>query len=307
MTTADLIPTSSLPDLVPATIGGRSYTVEESFWFCMTLAKNHYENFPVASLVVPAPLRPYICAVYAFSRVADDFADEAEFEGSRMERLNEWEGLLKNIFLQEPKHPIFIALKATIEKFNIPVVLFENLIKAFKMDVMISRYDTFDQVLHYCRHSANPVGRIILHIFGYPAPRFMDYSDNICTALQLANFWQDIAIDLEKNRIYLPKEDFVRFQYSETELMTKTFNENFKRLLSFQVERTQELFDAGKPLGGKIPGRLGLELRLTWLGGNAILKKIRQNDWDIFKRRPKLKKRDYWSLFWNALKKRDFS
>ena len=278
----------------------------KAFAHCLEIAQSHYENFPVASMAIPKKLRPHIAAVYAFARTADDFADEVQFSDNRMARLVEWENQLKSMNTTTPTNPIFLALRETVERFGIPLILFENLLKAFKMDVIVKRYKNFNEVLNYCRYSANPVGRIILYLFGYPAPKFMEYSDSICTALQLANFWQDIAVDLEKDRIYLPIEDMNRFRYSENELQQKIFNENFQRLIFFQVERTQELFDQGKILCVKIPGRLGFELRLTWLGGTKILKKILKKNGDVFSHRPILSKPDVFWMILKAFRKRGF-
>lgn len=275
----------------------------QAYKHCLDMAQSHYENFPVASLIIPKKARPHIAAVYAFARSADDFADEKEFEKTRMEKLNDFTERVKNLQNSNPSDPVFASLRETILRFKIPLSLFTDLLTAFKMDVTTSRYTTFDKLLHYCRHSANPVGRIVLHIMGYPAPKFFEYSDFICTALQLTNFWQDIAVDLEKNRIYLPEEDLARFGYTETELANKIYNENFRRLILFQVERTMEFFDNGWPLCLKIPGRFGMELRLTWLGGVAILKKIRSGAGDVLTKRPVLKKTDFIPLFLKAVRK----
>ncbi len=277
-------------------------TLKEAFAICSKITANHYENFPVASVALPKKLRPYVSAVYAFARTADDFADEAEFAGRRMEKLEEWSTLLSQMQSGIPTHPIFIALKDTAQKFDIPTTLFEDLITAFKMDCTIKNYATFDDLLHYCRHSANPVGRIILHIFGYTSPELMDYSDAICTALQLTNFWQDIAVDLEKNRIYIPQEDLMRFKYSEKELQEYVINDSLKALILFEINRTRDLFLQGKPLCGQVHGRLGFELRLTWAGGMTILDKILENDCNVFKR-PILKKLDYIRMVFQSLLK----
>lgn len=290
----------------PLPIIDKSYNLSEAFEYCEAINKNHYENFPVASLLVPKKLRRYINTVYAFARIADDFADEKEFDGARMEKLVDWELKLRSMSSHKPTHPVFIALKETVLRFRIPLSLFENLLTAFKMDVVVKRYQNFDQVLGYCRYSANPVGRIILYLFGYPAPKFLEYSDYICTALQLTNFWQDIAIDLEKDRIYIPLEDLNRFGYTETELKEKIYNDNFKRLLFFQLEKTQELFERGKALCGKIPGRLGLELKMTWLGGTTILKKM-SNESNVFLNRPVLKKKNLLGLFIKSLNRKNFT
>lgn len=298
-------------DIIPETTPKQTampemHSVDRAFEHCLDITRNHYENFPVASLAIPKRYRPYVAAIYAFARTADDFADEKQFEGTRLERLDEWNEKLQNCARGKTDHPVFTALGETIRKFNLPVSLFSDLLTAFKMDTTVSRYQTFDQVLNYCRYSANPVGRLILHLFGFAEPRRLECSDSICTALQLANFWQDTAVDLEKDRIYIPEEDFVRFGYSEDELKRKIFNENFRRLIFFQVERTQGLFDRGKSLCGEIPGRLGFELRLTWLGGTAILKKIARTGGNVLDRRPVLGKRDILKMFFGSCLKNKF-
>lgn len=277
-------------------------TLKEAFAICSKITANHYENFPVASIALPKKLRPYVSAVYAFARTADDFADEAEFSENRMEKLDEWEKNLIAMEGSEPTHPVFIALKETSRKFNIPHSLFQDLITAFKMDCRIKHYAAFDELLNYCGHSANPVGRIILHIFGYTSPELMDYSDAICTALQLTNFWQDVAVDLEKNRVYIPQEDLIRFKYSEKELQEYVINDSLKALILFEINRTRDLFLQGKPLCDQVHGRLGFELRLTWAGGMTILDKILENDCNVFKR-PILKKLDYIRMVFQSLLK----
>lgn len=264
----------------------------------------HYENFPVASLILPRSLRRPIAAVYAFARTADDFADEPEFEGRRLECLNEFGEKLRNLDQTPPDDPLFAPLKEAVNKFHIPVALFFDLLTAFKQDVAVSRYKTFQELLDYCRYSANPVGRIVLHIMGYPAPRFMEYSDQICTALQLTNFWQDLFVDLKKNRIYLPQEDMFRFGYDEAKLTQKMIDQNLKRLMLFEVERTREIFASGRPLCQKIPGRLGWELALTWVGGNAILDQITSQQGNVLSQRPRIGKWEWASLLLKAFKLR---
>lgn len=275
--------------------------MEKAYQFCQQLTKKHTENFPVASLAIPKNIRPHIAAVYAFARTADDFADETAFEGERMAKLKAWEDELKNSIIKKTTHPVFLALSDTIKKFNLPITLFLDLLTAFKMDVVVTRFQTYEQLLGYCRYSANPVGRIILHLMGYPAPKFLEYSDAICTALQLANFWQDIEIDLAKGRIYIPLEDMHRFGCPETNLLQKTYDQNFERLLYFEVDRTFELFNKGKPLLNSIHGRFGFELKLTWMGGVSILKKIQQVKGNIFAKRPVLRKKDWAGLIIKAL------
>jgi squalene synthase HpnC len=282
-------------------------TLDEAFKYCLNLAGQHYENFPVASLALPKSLRPYVAAVYAFARTADDFADEVAYQECRMAKLKEWEGHLKAMQTKAPTHPVFVALKETVSRFQIPLFLFFDLLTAFKLDVITSRYSSFNQLLGYCRYSANPVGRIILTIMGYPVPLFMEYSDAICTALQLANFWQDVEIDLLKNRIYLPQEDLSRFGLSEQALRAKDNSPHFKKLMHFQIERTTEFFERGKPLCTKIPGRFGFELKLTWLGGMSILKKLSAQDGAVFGCRPTLGKKDALILAFKALHKSHFT
>lgn len=285
----------------------RVWTLGDAYDYCLEKVASHYENFPVASRLLPKNVRKHIASVYAFARTADDFADEKQFAGQRLPRLNAWQQQLESIGSQKQSHPVFMALEKTIQTFDIPISLFGDLIHAFKMDVEISRYQTFDDVLGYCKFSANPVGRIVLYIMGYAAPRFLEYSDAICTALQLTNFWQDISIDLQKNRIYIPGQDFNHFGYTEEELQNGVYNENFKRLVFFEIQRTQEFFDRGKPLLGKIPGRFGFELRLTWLGGSRILQKLLKNNADVFKERPVLKKLDFLVLLARAFNKNKFN
>ena len=249
------------------------------------LTKNHYENFPVASCLVPKHLRQHVCNIYAFARTADDFADEASYEGARMEFLDEWEEELKLAFQYKSIHPIFVALEDTIRNFQLPEKLFIDLIKAFKIDVVKERYKNFEEILYYCRHSANPVGRLILLLFGFNNEEWFAWSDNICTALQLANFWQDVSVDLKKNRIYLPTEEMVEHGVTEYDLEEGKLTEGLKELVKFQVRRTEELFFSGKLLCRSVPNlKLSYELRLTWLGGMAILQKIKANNYNIFER-----------------------
>jgi len=272
-----------------------------SYQYCATITKSHYENFPVASRILPAHMRPAVQAIYAYSRLADDFADESIYHGRRMVMMNQWEEFLKDS--RTPTHPVFIALHDTISRYLLPTSLFKNLLSAFKMDVTKKRYTTFDEVLNYCKLSADPIGRLLLHLFGNIKRELFELSDHICTALQLTNHWQDVAIDLKKDRIYLPQEEMEKFGVSDQQLFAHTYNENFKRLMMFQIERTYEHFLKGKDLGLKLPGKLGIEIRMTWLTGVTILKKIKANDYDVFRNRPTLTKSDFIKMFFIALNK----
>ncbi len=264
-----------------------SPAVGESFLHCERIAKEHYENFPVASLAVPRNLRPYVWAVYAFARAADDFADEGTGPpAERLRALDSWERQLDDALAGRPGGPVFVALAETVARTSIPAQLLRDLLTAFRMDVTRPRHQTFDDLLGYCRCSANPVGRLVLHLFGAASAATVDRSDDLCTALQLTNFWQDIAVDLQKDRIYLPLDDLRRFGYTETDLRSSAMDARFRGLMTFQVARTRALFLRGRPLLGMVRGRLRFELDLIWRGGVAILDAIERSGYDVFRTRP---------------------
>ena len=272
----------------------QAMTLEEAFEWCQRLAKSHYENFPVASFLIPRTKRRYVAAIYAFARIADDFADEGYGPDSglspsdRLESLDEWEAQLVECYQGRATHPVFIALSCTVRDLSIPVELLSDLISAFKQDVVKHTYSNFDELLDYCRRSANPVGRLVLRVFGYDDSELDRLSDSICTALQLTNFWQDIAVDAQKNRIYLPQDDLARFGVSTTDVSQLCFSEAFRSLVKFEVERTREFFYTGAKLPELVHGRLRYELRLTWNGGMKVLEKIEQTGFNTLKLRPQL-------------------
>ena len=272
-----------------------------AYRFCQDLADRHYENFPVASLLLPKRLRKHVAVLYAFARIADDFSDEPEYEGVRRERLLEWRSALADIGKRPARHPVFLALERTLHDLELPAEPFDDLLSAFLQDTEKKSYETFDEVLDYCRRSANPVGRIVLMIHGYRDPELFRYSDAVCTALQLANFWQDVSVDLKKDRVYIPEEDFKAHGYSEADLRMGVCNERFRSLMKFEVSRARSLFEQGKPLPGKLRWPLSLEIRLTWHGGMQILKMIHKLDFDTIRTRPSLKKRDWIPLAARAL------
>jgi squalene synthase HpnC len=270
--------------------------INSSFKYCEDIAKNHYENFPVASFLIPKEKRKYLYSIYAFARAADDFADEPDIEGGKEKRLtllDEWNSKLEECYNNKAYDPIFIALSSTVKECEIPKEPLENLLKAFRQDVIKGRYNDFSEVLDYCSNSANPVGRLVLMIFGKHDEAVFKFSDKICTALQLTNFWQDVSIDLKKDRIYIPGDDMKKFEYTEDELFKLKYNFNFKELLKFQVERTEKFFEEGRELI-RLTGedenlkKLTWELKLTWLGGMEILNKIKSFDYDVLNNRPKL-------------------
>lgn len=284
----------------------RDTLIDSSFKYCEQIAKGHYENFPVASLLLPKEKRKYVYAIYAFARAADDFADEEGIEGGAAKRLallDEWNGKLRDCYSGKAYDPIFIALARTVEDNKIPIEPLENLLNAFRQDVMKQRYKRFDELLDYCKNSANPVGRLVLMIFGCHDEEFFKYSDKICTALQLTNFWQDVEVDLRKDRIYLPEEDIIQFGYSYTELELKQENEKFRQLMKFEVERTKKIFDEGKKLiemtaaADKELKKLSKELKLTWNGGTTILKKIEEINYSVLSQRPRISGLDKIKIF----------
>ncbi|MGB2868156.1 MAG: squalene synthase HpnC, partial [Bacteroidota bacterium] len=208
---------------------------------------------------------------------------------------------LSQCFRGNARNPVFVALRATIEQFQIPIDLFQSLLQAFRSDVLRNRYESFEDVLAYCSHSANPIGRLVLLLFNERRESLFSFSDRICTALQLANFWQDISIDLERDRVYIPKEDLQRFGYSEKDLFQRTCTREFRHLLKFEVDRTEKLFHDGEPLLRQVGKNLSFELRLTWNGGMRILRKIRSQEYDVFRTRPTLSKFDKAALFVGSL------
>jgi len=265
------------------------WSLEESYAHCEALARAHYENFPVGSRLLPAAQRKHLWAIYAFARTADDFADEASYlDNLRLPLLENWEGQLLQCMWRKPHHPVFIALKDTIERFRLPVEPFQDLITAFKMDVVVDRYKTFDDLLGYCRLSANPVGRLVLSVFGYRDPALHEWSDAICTALQLTNHWQDLAVDHAKGRVYLLVDEMARHGYSVERLAAGVADDAFRRVMADQVARTRALFESGKPLLRGVGRDLAFELRLTWLGGTAILDRLEAVGYDVFRARPRL-------------------
>lgn len=282
-------------------------SITDAYTYCAKLTQSHYENFPVGSILIPKHLRLHVHAIYAFARTADDLADEPGLESQeRLDQLQLWEDNLRGC-QETPNGPIFTALAQTIKSQQIPTQLLYDLLTAFRMDVKYNRHDSLDAIHHYCTFSANPVGRLILHLFGYRTELAAQHSDAICSALQLANFWQDIAIDFSRNRIYLPKEEMAKFGVTEDDLKQQRVTNQFKNLMAHLIEHTEQLFYQGFPLLSHVKGRLRYELRLTWLGGMHIIKKLAYNDYDVFQKRPTVNKsnlpgfacRALWPFYWH--------
>jgi squalene synthase HpnC len=277
------------------------WSAEDGFRYCETIARSHYENFPVASHFVPKEMRKYVWTIYAFARIADDYADEPGFTlAERMDNLNQWEQYLDECYNGNPTHRVFAALAETVERFQIPFELFQNLLTAFRADVTVKRYETYEDLLAYCRNSANPIGRMILLLLNYRSDAMMELSDSICTALQLTNFWQDVSVDLQKDRIYLPLEELEEFDYFEQDLFNQKVNDHFCSLMAFQVQRTAELFVKGKPLLTLVGKDLSRELKLTWNGGTRILQKIHDQNYDVLTKRPTLSRLDKLELLFRS-------
>ncbi|XZG69827.1 squalene synthase HpnC [Chitinibacteraceae bacterium HSL-7] len=271
-----------------------------------TASVDHYENFPVASVLMPRRYRKAVAAVYHFARHADDLADEGEAsQAERLSALAECHAELDRIGRGEaPLTARYQALAVAVRDYGIPLELCHDLIRAFEQDLVKKRYADFGELVQYCRLSANPVGRILLHIFGATDARNLAMSDGICTALQLINFWQDVAIDWQKDRVYLPQDEMARFGVLEAHIAEGRVDGVWRQLLSYQVDRTRRMLRAGSPLARILPGRIGLELRLTVLGGATILDRLDGCGYDMFRERPVLVKGDWIVLFFKALRAR---
>ena len=257
----------------------------------------HYENFPVASLIVPGELRPAIAAIYRFARNADDFADEGTHSPeARLSALDHNERALDAIEAgTAPSDPPFPALAAAIGRHRLPLQLFRDLLSAFRQDVVTKRYPTLEQLQDYCRRSANPIGRLMLRLYGAESPANDRASDAICTALQLINFWQDVAADWQIGRVYLPGEDLARFGVTEAHIADARCDDAWRALMAFESSRTRAMLESGRPLTRALPFRLRLELSGVLAGGHRILDGIDAVHGDVFRRRPKLSRTD-WAL-----------
>ena len=270
-------------------------SLESAYRECIAITRSHYENFSVASRLMPREILPHIAAIYTYCRGVDDLGDEAE--GDRLALLDEWAAQLEQCYSGSPTEPRFLALQHTISAFDIDRQPFLDLIEANRMDQLNTRYETYEDVLYYCHHSANPVGQLYLTLIGLNDPERRELSDATCTALQLANFWQDVKRDYAMGRIYLPLEDMRRFGYTEEELARGEYTPAFRNLMAFQVERTRRLFDDGLPLVDTLEGIFKLHVKLFTLGGVRVLDAIERQRYDVLSRRPTVTKaRKTWLL-----------
>jgi squalene synthase HpnC len=272
----------AIPSTAPALAEAQEY--------CARLARTHYENFSVASWFLPQRLRQHFYNVYSYCRISDDLGDEIGDTAASLELLNQWQQELDACYDGNPKHPVFVALAETVREFDIPKHEFSDLLLAFRQDQTITRFETFNDLLAYCRYSANPVGHLVLYLCGYRDFERQYLSDFTCTALQLANFWQDVSIDYEKGRIYLPLEDLRRFHVSQREIADNQNTPAFCAMMKFEVERARDWFRQGLPLIGKVDRELAVDLDLFSRGGQEILNAIEKQNYAVLGNRPAISK-----------------
>jgi len=275
---ASLPPEYAIPEEAPTEAEAREY--------CRRLARTHYENFSVASWFLPKPLRQHFFNVYAYCRISDDLGDEVGNAAQSLELFDQWESELNACYDGRPRHPVFVALAETVRKFEIPKNEFLDLLTAFRQDQTVARYATFEALLGYCCYSANPVGHLVLYLCGYRDAERRQLSDYTCTALQLANFWQDVSVDYAKGRIYVPLEDLRRFGVSEGEIRDSRNTPPFCAMMRFEVERAREWFAQGLPLAKKVNRELAIDIELFSRGGLEILNAIESQGYAVLGRRP---------------------
>ena len=286
-------PSSATPwSRLPAAyaIPERAPSLEDAQQYCRQLARSHYENFSVATWFLPSHLRQDFLNVYAYCRISDDLGDEVGDPAISLALLDEWQAQLGACYEGAPRHPVFVALAETVRKFAIPKHEFSDLLIAFRQDQTITRFETFDEVLAYCRYSANPVGHLILYLCGYHDAERQQLSDYTCTALQLANFWQDVTVDYGKGRVYLPLEDLRQFAVTEKDLAQNLNTDAFCAMMEFEVERAREWFHRGLPLIEKVDRSLAVDLELFSRGGQEILNAIERQHFAVLGRRPIISK-----------------
>ncbi len=265
-----------------------SPSIDAAYEWCRAYSRQHDENFTVVSWFLPADVRPHFFALYAFCRWTDDLGDEAE--GDRLALLDAWERDLRACYAGERTEPLFAALGATIDRFEIPSDPFLRLIEANRIDQTVTSFATYDDLLRYCDHSATPVGQMLLYVLGYRDEKRQRLSDATCIALQLANFWQDVCVDLGKGRIYIPIDDMRRFGYDESMLRAGTVDDAFRDLMRFEVQRARDLFTRGRDLESRIDRRARTDIRLFRLGGEAVLDAIERANYDVLSSRPRVAK-----------------
>ena len=271
-----------IPDSAPSLKDAQAY--------CERLARTHYENFSVATWFLPKKLRQHFYNVYSYCRISDDLGDEVGNPQQSLQMLDQWERELDACYSGAPRHPVFVALVETVRQFTIPKHEFSDLLIAFRQDQTVTRFETFNDILGYCRYSANPVGHLVLYLCGYNDAERQQLSDYTCTALQLANFWQDVRVDYGKGRIYLPLEDLRRYSVSETDIAEHRVTPQFIELMKFEVQRAREWFERGLPLVAKVNKELAIDIELFSRGGLEILNAIERHGFDVLSSRPVISK-----------------
>jgi squalene synthase HpnC len=279
----------AIPQLAPS--------LKEAQQYCSRLAHSHYENFSVVTWFLPKPLHQHFYNVYAYCRISDDLGDEVGDPQQSLALLDQWEAELAQCYSGEPRHPVFVALRQTVRELEIPQHEFSDLLRAFRQDQTTTRYQTFADVLGYCQYSANPVGHLVLYLCGYRDAERQKLSDFTCTALQLANFWQDVAVDYGKGRVYLPLEDLAKYGVREDDIAQRRARPAFVEMMKFEVARAREWFRMGLPLAGMVDKHLALDIELFSRGGLEILNAIERQGYDVLQRRPVISKpRKVWLL-----------
>ena len=276
-------------------------SLEQARAYCQRLAESHYENFHVASWFLPKRLRPHFHSIYAYCRIADDLGDEVGDREQSLALLEQWGDELDACYLGTTRHPVFVALAATVRECDIPKQPFADLLTAFRQDQTITRFENIHEVLAYCRYSANPVGHLVLYACGYRDPEMFRLSDFTCSALQLANFWQDVRVDYEKGRVYIPREDMRRFGIQEEMIASHEATTAFRELMKFEIGETRKMFAAGAALIGMVDRELALDLDLFSRGGLEILNAIEAQNYDVLRGRPAISKWRKVGLLWTAL------
>lgn len=271
------------------------WTVNASYRYCTAMASSHYENFPVVFSLMSRAHRETLAAIYAFARWADDFADEPEYDGLRLRLLDAWEDQLRRCLAGDATHPVFVALGDSIRRHDLPVQPFLDLLSAFRQDCGQRRYATHEEVLDYCRRSANPVGRLVLATLGLHDERLAGWSDSICTALQITNFLQDLSVDIPRDRLYVPLEDLERFGVPIERILNREPAPGVAGLLEFQVARTRRLFEAGRPLVTAAPVPACLYFAAVWVGGRTVLRMVDAAGPSVLRERPSLRWRALWT------------
>ena len=277
-----LPPEYAIPDRAPS--------LADAYAYCERLARTHYENFSVATWFLPKRLRQHFFNIYAYCRISDDLGDETGDPAASLQLLDEWERELNACYTGAPRHPVFVALAGTVREFDIPKHEFSDLLTAFRQDQTTTRYETFDDLLGYCRNSANPVGHLVLYLCGYRDSERQQLSDFTCTALQFANFWQDVSVDYNKGRIYLPLEDLRKYGVSEEDVSSRRNSTAFREMMRFEVERAREWFERGLPLISKVDRELAIDLELFSRGGQEILNAIERQGYAVLGNRPVISK-----------------